>query len=382
MSYTMTFDASHKVGRGGGHAQSFFRHIARDADMKAGFEFRHANKNISPTRTRLNLTQVNDGAGSFRDLESIDGRPPSHEFQDYLNERLAAVSRPLRKDAILIRGIIVQLDPKWFEAHNPDWRIDGLNDLATSKMAASMAWVRDEFGQENIVGFSIHLDEYNPQIQVLITPVTADGRLSQKDFFKGPADLRRQHTELRDFMQRAGYDVEKRVTERSTEHLSSSEFQAKADRLRDAKDAVEADKATYETMLEGLEIRRRKLDSRQESLDAQAAELASEQDRAREARALAAEAQQAAAAAQATAHSVHKRAKRELEELRATNERLERVPADVDRWLDKKKFGGQALRDIFNNDMARARATRGDVQKLLADDMPTVEPAAEIFAVE
>ena len=119
MAYTMTFDASHKVGRGGGHVQGFMRHIARDADERAGFTFAHANKNIDPDRTHLNASFVNDGAGGFRALSSVYGRPPSNELEDYLNTRLAAVKKPLRKDAVVIRGIVLQLDPKWFDAHGP-----------------------------------------------------------------------------------------------------------------------------------------------------------------------------------------------------------------------------------------------------------------------
>lgn len=82
------------------------------------------------------------------------------------------------------------------------------------------------------MGGSIHLDEHSPQLQVMITPVTQDGRVSQKDFFKGPGDFKRQHRELRAYMEKFGYEVEHAVTERSTKHLSSSEFQVRAVRTK------------------------------------------------------------------------------------------------------------------------------------------------------
>lgn len=47
MSYTATFDASHKVKASGAHATNFVRHIARDADQAAGFSF------LSGTRTSI-----------------------------------------------------------------------------------------------------------------------------------------------------------------------------------------------------------------------------------------------------------------------------------------------------------------------------------------
>ena len=236
MSYTMTYDASHKVGRAGGHVQGFMRHIAREADEAAGYSFKHANTNIDTSRTHLNMSFVNDRGGSYRSVQSVDGDPPSNELEEYLNTRLATVHKSLRKDAVVMRGIVLQLDPSWFEDHCPEWRNEGLNEEAGRLTIAALNWASAEFGQANVVGGSIHLDEHSPQLQVMITPVTQDGRLSQKDFFKGPGDLKRQHRELRAHMEKIGYEVEHAVTERSTEHLSSSEFQARAVRTKRAEE--------------------------------------------------------------------------------------------------------------------------------------------------
>lgn len=364
MSYTMTFDASHKVGRGG-HAQRFFRHIAREADQQAGFHFPQANKNIVPERTQNNRTLINDGAGEFRQLVSINGRPPSHEFHTYLGKRLATVKRPLRKDAVLLRGLILQLDPKWFDAFNPTWRTHGPNKAAIDYMGASFDWAIEEFELENVLGFSLHLDEYSPQLQLLVTPVTPDGRLSQKDFFKGPNDLRRQHKVLREHMAAAGYDVETRVTERSREHLSSSEFQAKADRLRDAAADAEAEKATFETMLVSLKNRSTNLDQREASIGTRETELAAAVQKAHLAQETAEAARRAAVAVQVAAQRARQEAEQERDQLRSINERLLHVPPEFEAWLDRRKSNGQPLRHVFESDMARKRAARTEIQRLM-----------------
>jgi len=368
MSYTMTFDASHKVGRGSGHARSFFRHIARDADIAAGFEFTHANPNIVTERTRLNFTQVNDGAGGFRALESVDGAPPSQEFESYLDGRLQTVTKSLRKDAVLIRGIILQLDPKWFDDHNPDWRERGVNRVAVDNMNASLEWACEEFGQQNIVGFSIHMDEYHPQLQVLVTPVTEDGRLAQKDFFRNPLDMKRQHTELRRHMDAAGYEVEHRVTERSREHLSSSEYAAKADRLRDAIQDADDDKATYETLSVSLANRKTNLDGRESGIARREVEVAAAYAEARRLGQAADAARNSAVAAGLSAQQAAIEAETEREELRTAKARLETIPPDVDRWLDKVKVGGHPIRHLFEKAMADSRATRREVQQLIDRD--------------
>lgn len=357
----MTYDVSHKVGRGG-HARAFFRHIARDVDQAAGFSFRHANRNIVPERTKLNSTFLNDGEGGYRRPQSIDGRPPSDEFHDYLQRRLSTVTRPLRKDAILVRGVVLQLDPKWFEQHNPDWREGGLNRQAAQYTRAAVDWARREFGEENIIGLSMHLDEVHPGLQLMITPVTVDGRLSQKDFFKGPADLKRQHRGVRDAVAAAGYDVEYRVTERSREHLSSSEFQAKADRLRDATRALEFELDVSLQRNKSLAKRSTALDQREKELAERESQVA---ERRREAAAAQARAVDEAAAARTSslrareAHLAAERAREEAaaerERLALNNQRLESLPPFFERWLDKTTINEKPIRKRFEADRIKMR---------------------------
>ncbi|MGP5014293.1 plasmid recombination protein [Glutamicibacter ardleyensis] len=249
MSYTATFDASHKVKVSGGHRVNFMRHIARDADEKAGFKFPQRNQNIDPARTSMNITMVNDGKGGWRVPVPTPGakgalRPPSAELDDYLDSRFATLKRKPKADAVALRPMILQLDPKWFDEHNQDWRVNGLNHLAKTYIDAQLGWAALEFSPDrrnlkdrkasnaNLVGYSIHLDETSPQLQLMFAPVTDDGRLSQKDFFKGPGDLKRQHKEHRQTLADVGYDVEFSVTALSKERLSSSEFAKKADEAR------------------------------------------------------------------------------------------------------------------------------------------------------
>lgn len=365
MTYPMTFDASHKVKLGGSQMRNLGRHIARDADEQAGHVFAHANKNIVPSRTHLNFTRVNDGNGGFRPLQSVDGRPPSQELEDAVGRNLRTVKRPLRKDAVVLRGLVVQMAPKWFEDNNPDWRTAGLNDEAARLSQAALDWVIQEFGQENVMLYSQHLDEHSPAWHVLILPRTPDGRLSQKDFFKGPADFRRQHKELREHMAAAGYDVEHRVTERSREHLSSSEFAAKADRLRAAEEEVALEQEAFENMQRGLRNRSANLDLRQAALAAKEDELALARNEAQEAAAAALTAQSAAQAAQHAARLVRSEAETLRDRLKSTLTRLEAIPSDVNRWLEKTKFDGFPMRQRFDDDMARARATRREVRQLI-----------------
>ena len=153
LSYTATFDASHKVKRSGAHATNFVRHIARDVDRAAGFSFAQRNPNIDVARTWINTTMVNDGRGGWRapvvtQDERGHDRPPSAEFTDYLEARLATVKRKIKVDAVAMRPLVLQLDPQWFEDHNPDWREKGLNAEAEKYVGTQLDWAADEFGHE------------------------------------------------------------------------------------------------------------------------------------------------------------------------------------------------------------------------------------------
>ncbi|MFD1846960.1 plasmid recombination protein [Arthrobacter flavus] len=219
----------------------------------------------------MNESFVNDGNGGFRlpvmtkDSKGKD-RPPSAEFADYRSTRLAQVKKPLRKDAVVMRGVMLQLDPKWFEEHCPDWRTDGLNDEARQFVQTQLDWACQEFGQQNIVGGSLDLDETSPHLQLSIVPVTRDGRLSQKDFFKGPGHFIKQRKELCDALEAVGYEPQRTATDRSTERTSSAEYAQTADKTR-------ATLAVAKRDTEKLWEERREVRARRKELDAELEDL-------------------------------------------------------------------------------------------------------------
>jgi hypothetical protein len=287
VSWTVTYDASPeaKVKAAGSHAVNRDRHLGRAPDLAAGFNFGHRNPNIDLARSAMNMSFVNDGNGGFRvpvltkDPKGRD-RPPSAEFADYRNTRLEQVKKPLRKDAVIMRGVMLQLDPKWFDAHCPGWRVDGLNDEAQQFMYAQLEWACQEFGQHNIVGGSLDLDETSPHLQLSVVPVTDDGRLSQKDFFRGPGHFMKQRKALCDALERAGYDPQRTVTDRSTERTSSAEYARTADKTRatlavakrdseklwEERRQVRAEKAKLNDLATSIRSDRRELDAQLEDL--------------------------------------------------------------------------------------------------------------------
>jgi len=56
-----------------------------------------------------------------------------------------------------------------------------------------MAWLREQFGEANVVAAILHRDELTPHIQAMVVPINEKGRLSATDFIDGPAKLRGLH---------------------------------------------------------------------------------------------------------------------------------------------------------------------------------------------
>lgn len=151
----------------------------------------HGNKDINPQLTQYNLEGLVDG-------KTID---------EMIEERLANEykgKRALRKDQVVLREIIASPSPDVFEGMTIEEKRDKLGQFIKD----SLPWFAKEFGGENVVGLSGHLDETNPHVHFAIMPMTKDGRVSQTEFFKNPNDLKRMHREFRQHMIDKGWDFQ------------------------------------------------------------------------------------------------------------------------------------------------------------------------------
>lgn len=193
MSYTMSYDASVKCKKS--DVKGLLHHNARDVDIKNNIYMNHANKCINSDYTEYNQTYYYN-----QDEEKFIKCTDIHQIYNSLSKRLENVKRPLRRDAVILRSLILQLDPAWYEEH---WN----EEEREYSYDCMLAWACETFGEKNIISFSIHEDETNPHIHVSFCPVTQDGRLSQKDFID-KNKLKLQHRSLREYMTEKGFEIE------------------------------------------------------------------------------------------------------------------------------------------------------------------------------
>lgn len=193
-------------------------HNFRDVLEAKGIVLNHSNESIDATRTNLNESIFyNQQTHCFEKCSDIS------QIEKSIYSRLACVKKPLRKDAVIARAIVLQLDGEWFK-QNKKGKHPNLDMLQ---------WAVETFGEQNIVGASIHKDEANPHLHILFTPVTTDGRLSQKDWFKDPKSLHSMHEDFREYMIQKGYDIE-RQKQPKRKHLSDRDYKV----FRQAEDKI------------------------------------------------------------------------------------------------------------------------------------------------
>lgn len=280
MGYTMSFEASVKVQRG--QVAGLLRHNGRDVDREQGQEVRHSNQGIDAARTPDNVTLVSDGQGGFKPCEDL------REVEAALDARLGCVKKPLRKDAVVLRPLILQLDPDWYAAHQSDQE----REAAAEDM---VSWAVDTFGAENIVYISLHNDENAPHLHIGFCPVTEDGRLSQKDWFPGPTALREMHQDLRQHMTDAGYDIEmkNRKPGKHAKRMSVDEYkdfqdlrtearkidsqQGQLNRWAERLHEQQTEQQEREKVLRDLEDRERKVQQREQEVQERETALESRQ---------------------------------------------------------------------------------------------------------
>lgn len=254
MGYTLSFDASAKVKSG--EVKGLLHHVCRDVDKANGCEVRHSNEGIDAARTDSNVTLYPDGSGGWLDCLGTE------QVMDVLDRRLAGVKSPLRKDAVVLRPLILQLDPEWYKAHE---------DPAERERAAvcMMNWAEETFGYERLVYMSIHNDENAPHLHVGFCPVTDDGRLSQKDWFSGPSALREMHQQFREYMADEGYDIDmgRRKPGKHAKRMSVDEYKD-FKQLEEARKELEAAQADLQLRVAEADQREIALDAREKAVKA------------------------------------------------------------------------------------------------------------------
>lgn len=284
-------------------------------------------------------------------------------------------------------------------------------------------------GHDAIHGYDVNLDEAYPHMQLMADTLAenpskpgelrvaaqqtwgvsrevleASGKVEQPK-----AKMTRYQQGYREHMHGLGYEVELDASERSTSSHTREEWAALKERERIAEafgdkvaafsqkvtsdaeinkanaakiaaareqldaDLVEIEEAEGDLDERASDIaeretdwltRKRRLDARERDLNRRDQEIADDRLAAQNERRVAEDAQRAAQRARTQAEA-------DRQHVRDLVAKIEYMPPEVDDWLDRRKVGdGRTMRDLFNEDTKKRRATRAEVQALIDADAP------------
>ena len=212
----LSFDASVKIHYSGKYTSTktsksgkmgiagYIRHIDRSADKMNGCEVQHSNPDINSDLTLENESYYKDSNGEWqRTSHSKDMVNAINRRIEYAKEHGARISTKGKNDTVIVRPLVLQMGNDSITGHENTWTWDLIGIL------------EEEFGTDNITGFSIHKDETNPHIHVCFVPChesEKNGKLkctiSQTKFFHNPKQLAGLHNKFRKKLLDKGYDIE------------------------------------------------------------------------------------------------------------------------------------------------------------------------------
>ncbi|KXY68787.1 mobilization protein [Bacillus cereus] len=167
----------------------------------------HTNLDIEKEQSHLNYDLHND------------------QYIDYLRtvkekiEQNVETNRAIRKDAVVMCEFVVTSDRSFFEClseENPDSQKEFFEE--------AYSFLKERYGEQNIVHAVVHLDEKTPHMHVGMVPVTEEKKLSAKQIFN-----RKELVSLQDdfhaHMVEKGFDLERGVSS-DKKHIETARFKA------------------------------------------------------------------------------------------------------------------------------------------------------------
>jgi Chromosome segregation ATPases len=164
----------------------------------------------------------------------IDNQPDDKTYYNRIRDRIKDLDLPkaVRKDAVTMCGFICTSDKAFFEKMTPEQQDQFFQE--------SYNFLKERYGEKNIVAATVHLDETTPHMHYYMVPVTTDGRLSAKDIFT-KTELQRLQTEYHRHMKSEGFDLDRGVSS-DRKHLDVQEFKLETKKQEIAKTRAELDK--------------------------------------------------------------------------------------------------------------------------------------------
>lgn len=203
--------AVYHMEKGKGGSGGIGRHIDR-LESKYGYStYQHADPSLREQNREFILNEH-------------CAKPLPKAIEDRIKEGYTQ-TKEIRKDAVKFQTHVLT------GSHEEMKEIFADKSTADKWINANIDWMCQKYGKENIVRFTLHMDEKTPHIHVITVPITSDGRLSAKSYANGKKALRELQTDYAQKMEVFG--LERGLERVGIKHESAQEYYARNKRIDD-----------------------------------------------------------------------------------------------------------------------------------------------------
>jgi hypothetical protein len=220
---------------------------------------------------------VGSGRHTFREVDTPNADPSkvsenvsdkitdSRQLLTQIQQRLENV--PVRRNSVLTMEFMITASPEWFlQGEN---ETDQERDRRVSAyLDRGEQWLREKFGEENVICCHRHYDEKSPHLVAYVTPVV-NGKLNAGYWLDGRVKLQRMQTE---FHQACGepFGLERGTPKSRARHTAVQEFYAKiTSPSKDDPEVIIAKAKAYDLEME----KKKEYEANLEQMKAQSARL-------------------------------------------------------------------------------------------------------------
>lgn len=203
----------------------------------------HSNKNIDDSRTGKNVF-----------LRKSD-KKYHKAIAELIEKRREGGLKGVRKDAVRMIEATVQLSGKV---------LDSSEDEQEQVLRESYDWLKNEFGEENVISAVIHKDETNMHLHFDFVPIK-DGRLRAKNYLTRQK-LRQYQSEFLKYLQDKNPALNFERGGGLTKGLSQRDFEILQEERKKLMDEIEKREDELDAREDELDLREAELNDREEKL--------------------------------------------------------------------------------------------------------------------
>ena len=187
----------------------------------------HTYPHADPARRNLNLNLENPKFKGMNMYQAISKR-----IENGYTGKTA-----IRKDAVRFLSLILS------GSHDRMKEIEKTPELFKEWISENANFIKEEFGIENLIRFSVHRDEKTPHIHAVIVPLTKDGRLSAKEIVGDKKKLKEFQNRYGQKMSR--FKLERGELESKNTHITTAEFYKTVEKTRNEVENLPLDQIKY-----------------------------------------------------------------------------------------------------------------------------------------